>query len=164
MTRASRLFTGFLSSLFLTGCFVVVPVPIKVASSAPPAAPGAVSGPYATPINRYRSQAGLPAVSRNPALTRAAEAHAADMATRGFMAHVGSNGTGPKERARASGYRPCLIAENIAVGQAGTDAVLAWWMNSPPHRSNMLHPRASEFGMARAPGNNWVLLFGRPGC
>ncbi len=42
--------------------------------------------------------------------------------------------------------------------------VIRAWMNSPGHRRNILNPKVTEFGVARAPGNYWVLVMARPGC
>ena len=64
----------------------------------------------------------------------------------------------------AAGYPWCLIAENIAKGQTSQAEVMQAWANSPPHRTNMLRPGIRDFGLARAPGDIWVLVLGATTC
>jgi uncharacterized protein YkwD len=57
-------------------------------------------------------------------------------------------------------------AENIARGRFDVDRVLTVWMQSPPHRRNILDPRFSRFGLAYvADGDNraeryWAMVLG----
>ncbi|MFU8834137.1 MAG: CAP domain-containing protein [Roseovarius sp.] len=97
-------------------------------------------------------------------LSRAAARHARDMALRGYFSHTGADGSTIAERVRREGYGFCFVAENIARGQATLDEVLLSWMSSDGHRRNILHDQAAEFGLARAPGNVWVMVLGRQGC
>jgi uncharacterized protein YkwD len=39
--------------------------------------------------------------------------------------------------------------ENIAYGRFDTARVLNVWMNSPPHRKNILNAKVTRFGLAR---------------
>ena len=115
-------------------------------------------------MNAQRTARGLEPLSRSPALTAAAQSHAADMAAKGFFSHVSSNGANVMQRVRRQGYRACLAAENIARGQQTQAAALESWMSSPPHRRNILSRRATDFGIARASGSQgpvWVMVFGR---
>jgi uncharacterized protein YkwD len=67
-------------------------------------------------INRthaFRQQEGRPLVTPNPQLTAAAHDFAAFMAHTGHLSHT-ADGQTPEGRAKAHGYDPCLIAENIA--------------------------------------------------
>jgi uncharacterized protein YkwD len=122
-------------------------------------------GPLAeTWLNAYRSDKGMPGLSVSPRLTRAAAAHAADMAARGFFSHSGSDGGGIGDRVRAQGYGFCFVAENIAKGQGSLEQVLNGWASSEGHNRNMLAREAREFGLVRGPGNLWVMVLGRPGC
>jgi len=115
-------------------------------------------------LNSYRAQNGRAALRPNAALTRAAEVHARDMGTNNFMSHTGSDGSKMRERARRQGYSACHIAENVALGQGSSGEVMNQWMNSPPHRKNILNGKVKDYGMARGPGNAWVLLLAQPGC
>lgn len=115
-------------------------------------------------VNTARAGAGLAPVAYAPALEQVAQAHARDMARTGFFSHEGSDGSSVGERARRAGYGFCLIAENIAKGQGDLRSVMADWMASAGHRRNILQDRATEVGLARADGNIWVMVLGRPGC
>jgi uncharacterized protein YkwD len=64
-------------------------------------------------------------------------------------------------RVRRAGYQACLVAENIARGQSDIRSVLADWMTSPGHRSNILNPQVTQYGFAGA-GSVWVLVLARP--
>lgn len=115
-------------------------------------------------LNAFRAQNGQGAVALSPKLQKAAESHARDMAKRGYFAHNGPNGSTIGTRVKRSGYRYCFAAENIAKGQTSLAQVMDGWANSAGHRRNMLSDQAREFGLARAQGNIWVMVLGRPGC
>ncbi|MEL6465018.1 MAG: CAP domain-containing protein [Pseudomonadota bacterium] len=91
-----------------------------------------------------------------------AQAHAQDMAVAGFFSHTGSDGSDIGQRLARAGYRYCFGAENIAAGQRSLAEVMAGWMASPGHRRNILHRRAAAVGVARAPGNLWVMVLAAP--
>lgn len=115
---------------------------------------------FAQMVSGFRAEQGLGPVKANPKLELAAERHAQDMARRGFFSHTGSNGSSVGKRARRAGYRFCVIAENIAKGQRSAAEAMRSWMASPGHRRNMLDRRIKEIGVARAPGNIWVMVLG----
>jgi uncharacterized protein YkwD len=72
-----------------------------------------------------------------------------------------------------AGYLPArAFAENLAWGQADYGSpvhTLALWLNSPPHRANLLSGRWRDLGIAVQRGNMfgrsdvslWVMQFGR---
>jgi len=113
-------------------------------------------------INAARAAAGLAPLAADPRLRRAAAAHAADMAARGYFDHTSPSGTTPADRVAATGYDGCLIAENIARGQADAAAVVQSWQNSPGHRANNLNPQLTQLGVAEGAGKTWVAVFARP--
>jgi uncharacterized protein YkwD len=39
-------------------------------------------------------------------------------------------------------------AENIAMGQSDSDAVMAAWLNSSGHRANILNPQYTKIGVS----------------
>mgnify|MGYP001030815105 CR=1 FL=1 len=128
---------------------------------------GAMADPVsgaAQALNGLRAQNGLPPVALSPRLQKAAEAHASDMAKRGYFSHRGANGTTIGTRVKRTGYRFCFVAENIAKGQKTLAEVMESWANSAGHRRNMLSDQARDFGLARASGNVWVMVLGRAGC
>lgn len=115
-------------------------------------------------LNAYRAQHGGSQVRVSPRLTKAAAAHARDMAKNGFFSHSGSNGSSVADRVRQQGYGFCFVAENIAKGQRDLQAALSGWANSKGHHRNMVHTSVAEFAVVRGPDNIWVMVLGRPGC
>jgi uncharacterized protein YkwD len=124
-------------------------------------APLSLSGSVSAMLNQQRAVAGLAPLSRNRQLDRIAMGHAQDQASHGYFGHTGSTGTNVYQRMRQAGYDACLSAENIAMGQQDEASVMADWMESAGHRSNILHPRAEQFGFARS-GDHWVMVLARP--
>lgn len=113
-------------------------------------------------LNTLRGAQSRPALRHSERLEAVAQAHADDMAQHGYFAHQGRNGSSIGERITAGGYRWCFAAENIAKGQKTLQAVLQGWANSPGHYKNMTHQKAREYGLARAPGNTWVMVLAAP--
>ncbi|WLW57785.1 CAP domain-containing protein [Streptomyces sp. YU58] len=114
--------------------------------------------------NGERARAGLPPLSVDPLLTRAAQAYSSDMAARAFYSHTSPEGTQPWDRAAAAGSRHRSIGENIACGQRSPAEVVEGWMNSPGHRANILKPGFTHIGIGFAGGGPrgtyWTQLFG----
>jgi uncharacterized protein YkwD len=56
-------------------------------------------------------------------------------------------------------------AENIAHGRMEVAKVFQMWVDSPPHRRNMLDPRFSRYGLASATDAEgrryWALVMGK---
>jgi uncharacterized protein YkwD len=102
------------------------------------------------------------------ALEHAAGNHARDMAARNFLAHKGSDESMPAERATRAGYSWASVAENVAAGQTTADEVVDTWLASPGHCANLMDPRYSESGVARATNPDskrvvyWVQVFAAP--
>lgn len=125
----------------------------------------ALADPVATDaLNAFRSAKGRSVVTYSGALERTAQAHARDMARHGYFDHTGRDGSTIGDRLTAQGYGFCFAAENIAKGQLSLNEVMQSWENSPGHRKNMVHRKVTEFALARAEGNIWVMVLGTPGC
>jgi uncharacterized protein YkwD len=88
--------------------------------------------------NRERSAEKLPPLASDSALTTAAQSHAEDMAAHRKMTHDGSDGSTAPERLKRQGYKYQNMGENVAEGQRNVAGVMQTWMNSPPHRENIL--------------------------
>ena len=113
-------------------------------------------------ISVQRARAGIVRpLGHSPALQAAAAAHADYLSRTGTFSHDGPGGSTPRTRAARAGYTACLTAENIARGQGDIRTVIADWMASPGHRSNLLNPQVTQYGFARA-GSVWVLVLARP--
>lgn len=122
--------------------------------------------------NNQRSIAGLQPLKLNPQLSAAAYKHSQDMALNDFFSHVSSTGATVFDRVTAAGYTYSSVGENIAAGQATPQSVVQAWMDSPPHRANILNSTLQEIGigfyhLANDPGNvsfhyYWTQDFGTP--
>jgi len=97
--------------------------------------------------NSYRLQAGLAPLRLNAKLNTAAQAHSVDMALNDFFSHTGSDGSTVYNRMNGAGYDYKLAAENIVAGYATPKSAVQAWMNSPGHRTNILHPDLQEIGI-----------------
>ena len=96
-------------------------------------------------VNGQRARRGRRALRRNAELTRSAIAHSQDMVAQTTSTMSTRTGSTPLERIIASGYLPrraaFVVGENIAVGMVELGdpaAVVASWMRSPDHRTNIL--------------------------
>ncbi len=145
----------------------------------PPAAAdaGAVSRRVLALVNEARADArhcgwkrfkAAPPLALSEMLGRAAGVQADDMARHGSLSHAGSDGSTPAERATRAGYRWKLVGENIAAGQPTPEQVVAEWLESPGHCSNIMDPAYAEMGVAFAydarseKGIYWSQVFGTP--
>jgi uncharacterized protein YkwD len=149
------------------GTWVAVAV-FGIAQAASAACPlpgnaGDLTAGVAQGVNAQRQARGLPPLVVSQRLAQAAQAHACDMAENGIRSHTGSGGRTFARRYRGSGG--CGSGgENIAWGMRSPGSAIEWWMNSPPHRANILHRQAAEYGIGVAVGSDgpsWVLIVGR---
>jgi uncharacterized protein YkwD len=104
------------------------------------------------------SRAGLPALTRDARLDRAAQLHAENMARQGRMSHV-LDGRGPGARVCDQGVCRIGVGENVAMGQRSTGEVMRAWMVSPGHRAN-IQGRYSRIGVGHS-GGYWCVVFAR---
>jgi uncharacterized protein YkwD len=111
-------------------------------------------------LNNERARAGLLALSLNSPLNSAATSHSQDMVSNQFFAHNSPSGSTPVSRMTAIGYivsgRSWQVGENIAwgTGSYGTPgSIMVAWMNSPPHRENILNPSFRDVGVGIVAGN-----------
>jgi uncharacterized protein YkwD len=115
--------------------------------------------------NQVRASEKLPPLEIEPRLNAAALAHAEDMARNETMTHDGSDGSHPAERMARQGYRFRSTGENVAMGQATVKAVMRAWMNSPPHKKNILGSY-TQAGIAMVRSEDgvpfWCVEFGTP--
>lgn len=125
--------------------------------------------------NTFRGRQKLGALTANPELRAAARAYAAYLAKSGQFSHT-ADGRAVGDRITSAGYEWCQVGENLAMNlsSAGFESralaqkSVEGWINSPPHRANLVAPDMTEIGVgvARAPGKDpkfiSVQLFGRP--
>jgi len=96
--------------------------------------------------NQFRQQNDLKPLRWNDRLAVAAQQHSQNMATQDFFAHSGLDGLTAQSRGNAAGYAGG-IGENIAAGQATPRSVVQAWIDSLPHRTNLLDPRYRDIGI-----------------
>jgi len=111
-------------------------------------------------INQHRQQTGLPPLVLDPALTKAAAAHARDMASHDRVGHDISNGALAK-RLAAHGIGFTAAAENVGAGYHTIADAISGWRGSPPHNANMLLAKARRMGIAAtyAPTSKYKLYW-----
>lgn len=105
--------------------------------------------------NRDRAAAGLPPLKWDSALAEAAHQHALRMAQANALSHQFPGEPPMQDRARHAGARFSLIAENIAEGPS-VEGLHTQWMNSQPHRANLLDPHLNAVGISVVPAGNML--------
>jgi uncharacterized protein YkwD len=110
-------------------------------------------------LNAERARHSLRPLRLNRKLSRAARRHSRAMARQKFFSHTSPGGASFVDRIRGTGYlagaRSWYIGENIAYGsgqRSSPRAIGSAWMNSPPHRANILSASFREIGIGLASG------------
>ena len=103
--------------------------------------------------NEARRAEGLSELAWDDAAYRAARGHALDMLERGYFDHVTPEGVGPAERMWAAGVLEVMVGENLAFfenlpAEEAAARVVEGWLDSPPHRANLLNPEFTHVGIA----------------
>ena len=105
-------------------------------------------------MNTVRRSRGLKPLRSSTRLAAAADAHSRAMARRGFFSHNSADGSPFSKRIERfygpRGYRYWSVGENLLWSSPSVDAAgaLKMWMNSPPHRANMLARGWREVGLS----------------
>ncbi|NMC63457.1 MAG: CAP domain-containing protein [SAR324 cluster bacterium] len=96
-------------------------------------------------VNQSRAGYGLGALTYNYQLESSAQGHTNWMAVAQNLTH----GTTDEmvQRIRDAGFSGSPIGENIAWGQSSPSQVMEAWLNSPPHRANILDSRYHYLGV-----------------
>jgi uncharacterized protein YkwD len=103
----------------------------------------------------------------NDMLFDAAVDQSQDMATHDYFDHTDSRGNRVMQRATARGYVWRAIGENIAGGDGSVERVMAGWLRSPGHCSNIMNPDYADIGVACVErdgtrwGTYWTMVLGR---
>jgi len=103
--------------------------------------------------NRDRNSRGLQPLQWDAALANAARAHAQQMAQRNTLSHQFAGEPSMQQRASQAGARFSMVAENVALGPT-VDGLHTQWMNSAPHRANLLDPQLNSIGIAVVQSGN----------
>jgi uncharacterized protein YkwD len=153
MSRRAR--TTLAAVACLVACAVVV-APAPSATSRAHVRLGGLEAGLLYKLNRIRISHGLRPLHLNGELTQAASEHSDEMGSDGYFQHDSFDGTPFWKRIGrfypASGHGYWSVGENLLWSSAdlGPDDAFAEWMNSPPHRANILEPRWREVGVAVA--------------
>jgi uncharacterized protein YkwD len=133
--------------------------PISAASA------GAMRAAVACLVNAERTARGLPPLSANHKLDRAAQLWTTVIVTTGMFSH-GSNFA---SRITGVGYIWSFVGENIATGFLTPRNAVAAWMASPDHCRNILDPHFVDVGTGvvsqpfdRFGAGTWAQDFGLP--
>lgn len=121
--------------------------------------------------NSQREGNGQADLSLNQQLNSAAQAKANDMVARNYWSHNTPDGQEPWVFFNNAGYKYTKAGENLAYGFNDSSGTITGWMNSPPHRENLLDSSFIEVGFGFANGSNYnnagnetvvVAMYGRP--
>ena len=110
-------------------------------------------------VNERRKDKGRRPLRPNPKLQRVADRHSADMVNRGYFGHTSPTGSEFADRILSTGYtrraRRYVLGENLVWGRGATSTpayLVTAWMNSPPHRANLMRKRFREIGVGAVRG------------
>ena len=119
--------------------------------------------------NDERLEEGLSPLRLNAQLSDAAAAKARDMISHGYWDHVSPDGVEPWEWIDGAGYQYEVAGENLAKNFTTAGATVAAWMNSDPHRDNLLNNDYQDVGFATvygelegSPATVTVAMYGLP--
>ncbi len=101
--------------------------------------------------NAAREKEELPPLKANPILTKLARAHSQNMAEQEKLGHDLDCKT-PFDRLREAKYEYQRAAENVAQSgeQASMADIMKLWLDSEPHRANILGEGYTEIGIGLA--------------
>jgi hypothetical protein len=124
-----------------------------------------------TETNKQRLANGLGSLAINSKLNVAAQNKANDMAARDYWSHNTPDGQTPWTFITAAGYNYITVGENLAYGFATSTDTVAGWMNSAPHRANVLNSNYVDVGFgiinipnyqSSGPETLVVAMYGKP--
>lgn len=112
-------------------------------------------------INEIRIDNWLSGLQYNTQLDILAQSYADDMGKNNYFSHISKSGETLAQRIQTIDYPYTLIGENLAKGYMDAASVVAWWMDSPGHRANILETWFVHMWLGRN-GEYRVQLFGKP--
>lgn len=108
-------------------------------------------------VNAERARAKLPPVTASATLQVAARQHSAEMGARQYFSHLSpiAEWKLPWQRTYCAGYWGQQVGENILMADLPANTTVAGvapyfhqlWMDSPPHRANILEPKWTQLGV-----------------
>jgi len=135
-------------SLALAAIIVLCLVSTSFAAPAPAARPSnSAEQMLYDAVNRERAALGLRQLQWDLALANAARLHTTLLADHDALSHRFDGEADLQTRLRAAGASFRLVAENVAEAPEVFTLHTAW-MNSAPHRANILDPQVDSIGIA----------------
>jgi len=117
-------------------------------------------------VNTLRVARGLRPLRVAPGLRAAAFGHTLTLAQLGLFQHESADGSAFSKRVaktyRHAGFGSWSVGENLVFGSApfaAEDAIQAW-LDSPPHRKNLLNPAWREIGVGAVTAQGAPGVFG----
>lgn len=111
-------------------------------------------------LNKKRTARGMHRLHSDRHQLKAARRHSRLMVRKGCFSHECPGEKDLVGRITSAGYLPCscswMVGENIAWGQKRKSTprhIVEQWMNSPPHRANILNRRFEDIGVAVKDGS-----------
>jgi uncharacterized protein YkwD len=142
----------------LLGLLTVVSVGLPPQGHTAAAAPAALAEQMVAQVNRVRSEYGLPPLQEAPTLGALASERSADMAARRYFSHTTPEGVDVFVLMEQRGIRYYAAGENLAWNTYGEEQATAFalqgFLNSPPHRDNLLNPAFTQIGVGVARDGN----------
>ncbi len=126
----------------------------------------AIEAGILTQLNAVRAANGLRPLVLSDALQDAAVAHSRAMLQGGYFEHDSPDGTSFASRLRRyyspRGFDTWSVAENLLFASPAVSPaeVINAWMQSPPHRENILTPRWHEVGIGTLQADSAPGTFG----
>lgn len=151
-----------LFAFILTICLVLLSLPTSAQEPDPVAT-------WQTLVNEARLDEGLAPYGFSTLLNAAAQRHADDLAAHHISSHTGSDDSTPQQRIAEAGYAAwndgeSVVGENFWTGSGTIEDAMAFLLNDPPQRDNILNPIYREIGIGVATddagSNYYVLDFG----
>jgi uncharacterized protein YkwD len=103
--------------------------------------------------NSVRREQGLTELDKNAVLVRSATMKAEDMDTQQYFSHASPDGHRLSYFLKKAGYNYSTAGENLAVGFSNADEVVAAWMKSPTHYSNLIDTDFEQLGVGLVAGS-----------
>ncbi len=150
------------------GTVVAATAAPAAAQAPPPVNSESFTQEFVTLLNALRSGRGLSSLTLSGSLTAASNSYAAYMGSSNFFGHFGPDGSAPRSRLTAAGYRGSYKGEALSAGQTTPQAALNALLASPPHAAILLDPSSREVGIGYAfvQGSRyihyWVVVTGIP--
>ncbi len=101
-------------------------------------------------VNDVRRKHGRPELTENQTLAAVARDYSRRMLRKEFFSHTGPSGSTVADRIQAAGLTFRRVGENLAMTanvDRPAEGLTADWMESPPHRKNILEGKYTQTGV-----------------